>query len=631
MRIRATQILFSSLLALAAASGQSGEAGVESPFSIPSSARAMALGGGTSIFPDPSSWSVNPAGLTAIDKKAFSFSLMPLFEGSQYLYAGYVHPTLSAGVFGVGVSRIGTDGIQESYWQNGIPIETGNELSFSWTKFDLAFAGNLRRWLSLGVNFTSQYQVIGSYSATGFGLDAGLRLTLPDRGFFSGTALGVGVMNAVTPRFKQIAQYVSLPTTLRFGLARRWEMGADRMLVSLDYTRMPNRTGRFQAGLEYGYHQFGFLRLGMNQSRLTFGAGLRFKGFEFDYALSQIGDPAFFTRSHQLSLVFWLGQSITEKRQSLEAAQSMEIQRRFDERVNDDRNKRINDALQSGKAHLAGQDYLNARLEFTRVLKEDPEHEEAKRLLAEADQAMQALQTNRETTLIQEDREKENQKRDLDFIHQKNQEGLKAFDAGDYRTAVAAWEEALAKDPGNTEIRSYITKTQAAQEEEINRLIAKSMQFKREENLPSAIQSLEEAKSLAQGNPTLLDRVTREVEGMDRELNFLNNYQSGMLRYHKGDYDEAARFFKKALEYNPQHEKARELYRNSLVRGSAGQKKDMSEAVKNKYLLGISLYTDGRYEEALKVWEEALTLDPNNVKVLQVIEDVKAKMGANPR
>ena len=110
----------------------------------------MALGGGTSIFPDPSSWSSNPAGLTAIDKKAFSFSLMPLFEGSQYLYAGYVHPTLSAGVFGVGVSRIGTDGIQESYWQNGIPIETGNELSFSWTKFDLAYAGNLRRWLSLG-------------------------------------------------------------------------------------------------------------------------------------------------------------------------------------------------------------------------------------------------------------------------------------------------------------------------------------------------------------------------------------------------------------------------------------------------------------------------------------------------
>jgi tetratricopeptide (TPR) repeat protein len=626
-------ILF--ILSRAVLFGQTGEAGVESAFSIPIGARAMALGGGTSIFPDPSFWSGNPAGLTALDSKAFAFSLMPLFEGAQYLYAGYVHPTLSAGVFGVSVSRIGMDGISETVWSGDrIMIETGRTFSSSWTQFNLAYAGNVRRWLALGLNVSSLYQSVSSSSATGFGLDAGLRLSFPEK-ILPGTALGLGVVNVLKPKFKLADEIISLPTSLRMGLAKEFTFGLNRMLVALDIDRIPDRATRLHAGLEYDYHHFGFLRLGMDQKRdqkgITAGAGLRFKGFEIDYALSQIGDPVFFNRSHQFSLVLWFGQNLTERRKSIEAARAEEIQKRFNERVTDDRLKRIDDALQSGKNHLNNQDYLNARLEFARVLKEDPEHEEAKRLMTEADQSMQALQKNREESLINEDREKENEKRDLDFINQKNREGLKAFDAGDYRTAISAWQEALSKDSGNVEIRSYIAKTLAAQEENVNRLIARAQQFKREENISSAIQSLEEAKTQAQGNPPLMERVTGESAGLERDLNFLNNYQSGLQRYNKGDFEEAAKFFKKALEYNPQHERTKELYRNSMVRSSAGRKKDMSEAVKDKYLLGVSLYTDGRYEEALKIWEEALTLDPNNVKVLEAIEGVKTKMGGTPR
>ena len=112
---------------------------------------------------------------------------------------------------------------------------------------------------------------------------------------------------------------------------------------------------------------------------------------------------------------------------------------------------------------------------------------------------------------------------------------------------------------------------------------------------------------------------------LDRIVDFVTNYQEGVRRYGSGDYEAAARSLQKALEYYPNHERARELYRNALAR-SKEQKLEMTPEVKQLWVRGGLLYIDGRFEEAIEVWEEALTLDPHNVTILESIDGAKRKI-----
>ena len=133
---------------------QTGDAGRESLFSIGVGSRALALGGATVAYPtDPSSYLSNPAGMKLVQQRALDFSLTTLFEGTQYNFLGYVHPTLSAGVFGIGFTRIGTGGIEQTEWDasgQSVVMELG-EMDYWWGKLTLAYALNLTPSLSLGL------------------------------------------------------------------------------------------------------------------------------------------------------------------------------------------------------------------------------------------------------------------------------------------------------------------------------------------------------------------------------------------------------------------------------------------------------------------------------------------------
>ena len=90
---------------------QEGEAGVESPFRIGVDAKSLALGNAGAAYPqDPSAFHWNPAALIVVQQKSMLFSHTLLFEDVQYQTVHYVHPTLSAGAFGLGVTRIGKIG-----------------------------------------------------------------------------------------------------------------------------------------------------------------------------------------------------------------------------------------------------------------------------------------------------------------------------------------------------------------------------------------------------------------------------------------------------------------------------------------------------------------------------------------
>ncbi len=607
---------------------EEGEAGLETPFSIGVGARALAMGNASVAYAnDPSAFFWNPASMVLVDQKGTALSMTTLFEGTQYHFVGYVHPTMTAGTFGFGLVRIGTGDIPNRDYVRGVPVEYG-DFEFWWARMTFSYARKIWGGLSLGVNFNASRQVMLNYSANGFGLDVGAHYRIPtDKGFFSNMHFGLDYVNAAKPRLRLGTKSEKLPSMFRFGFAKGFLIGGEKNQWYFlgDVEKWEYREARYHFGTELMLSRIIFLRLGHDGKELTYGGGLRYRQLQIDYALSQIGDPDYFQKSHRFTLVFYIGKSVSQQKAYLEAQRQEEIRQTINARMEADRRKRIIEALQAGKEYLGNGDYFNARLEFSRVLRDDAGNVEAKQLLEMTTQKEQEMQKAHEEELLRNAREKEQRLRDNIFVNQRFNEGLEALEKGDFKKAIDRWSQALERDPENPQINTYIQKAKSELESEINRMIVKASQLARQENVSEAYKVLEQARDQAEGNPQIQNKVASEIRRLDNTVNFMTNYQAGLQQYRKGAYEEATKLFEKALRYQPENDRVRELYRNALAR-SKGHKHEMEGETKDKFYRGIQLYRDGRYEEALKVWEEALTLDPQNIKILEAIDGAKRKL-----
>jgi len=458
-------------------SDEEGSAGVESLFdAIGVSAKDMSMGGAAVAFPDNiGSFLWNPGGLVVVDQKCLGLSHTTLFEGTQYHFISYIHPTLTAGIFGFGVARIGIGDIQHYEYINNVPVNLGT-FEHWWGKISIAYAHPIVAGFSFGVNFEANRQELGPHSTNGFGLDTGLHFRVPaGKGILNNLYWGLNVKNVIKPRLKLGSVAESLPAFYRTGLAKVFVFGGtSHWAVLWDYEKHPYKDGTQHIGTELSWRGFAFVRAGLNNKDFTFGGGLRFKGIEIDYGSMPLDDSGIFPVSHRFSLSLHLGKSIPEQRRLIREAQEQEIRQQVLERQESERRKRIREGIQLGKQYFENNDYFNARLAFSRVLSEDPNNAEVQQYLKMTKEKEDARQQQREQDLRQQSAEEESQRRDDAFIREKYEEGLHALDQGDFQRAIQKWEEALVRDPENAQISNYIEKAKLELEKEVNRLIAQA-------------------------------------------------------------------------------------------------------------------------------------------------------------
>ena len=595
----------------------------------------MALGNSAAAFPqDPSAFLWNPAGMVVVQQRSILLSHTTLFEDVQYQTINYIHPTLSAGTFGLGVSRIGIAGIHNyddvggGTGSTGVPVDLG-EISYWWGKLTLAYGATLYKGFSLGTNFVVHRQVLGPASSYGFGMDAGLHYRIRREGsLFNNLYFGASMMNALPARLKLGTQFETFTRTIRVGMAKIFYIRGeqDRFLLMADEEKGQYRKTIFHAGAEYAFQNTLFLRAGVEDGKMTFGGGLSLRYFQIDYATGRFGDnPAYFPRSHRFSLILNIGRSIPEQRRLIEAKRQVEMQRRVELEMVEAIQKRIQDGLKTGKDFFAVGDFFRARLEFGGVLKEDPQNAEAQALLDQTNTQEQTLLKEREQQLLKETRENESKQNDIAFVNQCFQDGLALLDKGAYQKAIERWNQALERDPSNAQIQSYISSARDVLEGEVQKLLGKSRQLIRQENQSEAYQVLRQAKEMGGDSPKLANDIKAEMKSLDEKFGFLNAYQAGVQRYEAKDYTSAAQFFQRALELEPNNDKAKELYRNAQARVK-GLTKEMGRDTKGKYSQGLRLYQEGNFRGAIAVWEEALKVDSTNVKILEAIQGAKARV-----
>ncbi len=610
--------------------GQEGDAGVESPFSIGVGARSLALGNTMAAYPnDPTAFFWNPAGMVVVDQKGFDISLATFFAGTKHIYLGYINPTLNIGVLGFGVSWIGTDDIVQRSWTGaGTILEDPNSIGFWWGKITFAYARTIIKGFSLGVNLNIDRQVLGSYSANGYDVDLGLHFTVPvDRGFFKNLHFGCSMASAFSSRLRLGLTAEEIPYNIRAGIAKKFDFRNEggHFLLLADIEKGEYRDLRYHFGAEYALKELLFLRAGVDNGHMGFGGGIRYHSFQIDYGTGPMDREGFLPWQHRFSVLLHLGKRIPEQRRILEEQRQREIQVRIDDAQEVERQKLIREGLQAGQDYLDRQDYFNARLEISRVLRADKDNERAKELLQIITAGETDYQQKREEELLKQDREAGQRQRDITFINQRLEEGNEASLKSDFKKAIEKWQEALDRDPNNIQIENYIKRAREELTNSVNQLIAEADRLIRQDESSDAYKVLEQAKDQSENDPELHSRVLRKIAGLDRSIDFLSNYNAGVQFFNKRQYKQAADAFRKALEYDPNHVKAKELYRSAFAR-SIQDKGGISGEALNKLNRGTELYIDGRYQEALKVFEEALALDPNNVIIIDHIENVKKKI-----
>jgi tetratricopeptide (TPR) repeat protein len=654
MKTKSTFLFFGIWIACEAirsgglAQAQTGDAGGGSPFSIGYSARALAMGNTQAACPkDPTAFYWNPGALVVVDQTGVAFSHTLLFEGVIYSSVAMVHPTMQTGSFGIGLAAVGIGGIQRMDEINGVPVSLG-EMQYWWAKLTVSYALTIWKGISVGVNFNEHRQVLGPYSTYGFGMDAGLHLRFPQkRGPLHNVLVGASVNNALPAKLKLGSVVETEPYSVRVGLAKivtlggghgHWILSGD---VNGNENQFKDRKPVFHAGTEMQWNEFLYVRAGLDDGAPVFGGGLRIPHMQFnafglsrfdlqmDYAYAQIGDPEFFPKSHRFSLEMYFGHSIPERRRLQEEAGKMEVQRKIEEQRESDRQKRIKEGLAAGKDFLAKDDYFHARLELARVLTDEAGNLEAQNLLNETTEKERALQQRHEDEILLAAQESEKRRQDMLFVGQRFQDGLDALNRSEYAKAMENWQLALERDPGNAQIRSYMDNTKVIVEKEILRLVNRSKQLEQGENLTEAYQLMVQARDLSELTPNQKNGIQAEFKRLDDKIGFVNAFKAGFESYEKGDFQASARHLEKALAHEPGNARTQELYRNAKARSiGVSRSTNMPQAAKEKFSDGLKFYQDGRYQDAIVVWEEGLILDPNNIKMLDAIQAAKDKLAS---
>jgi tetratricopeptide (TPR) repeat protein len=97
------------------------------------------------------------------------------------------------------------------------------------------------------------------------------------------------------------------------------------------------------------------------------------------------------------------------------------------------------------------------------------------------------------------------------------------------------------------------------------------------------------------------------------------------MLYDIGNYEQALQVFETVLEEDPQNQFIQQYYRRAQLETMA-ETEPMDPETERKYLQGVELFLLGKYREAIVMWEEIITENPYNKKVLEAINGAQERI-----
>jgi len=596
---------------LPGAEAQEPDAGTEDIFSYGAGVRAWGMGGAfTAISDDASGGSWNPAGLVNVPRKEVSLLHVGLFEDTVYQYIGYAHPILDVGTLGIGITRLGTEGIplysERADYLGTISNMQGQAMfSFaSWLPWSL--------WGSLaaGGNVKLVMHELAGYSASGFGLDLGL---LYQPRFARNLYLGVNAQNLVAPRLKLSLEEDVLPLNLRVGLAYKWRMGPQsQIILALGADQSADSSTRTHLGMEFSYRNLFAARLGMGEGKFSGGAGFGYGDFWFDYALS----TADLGSVHKFSLTYRFGRTMAEEREMRSRRLKEEVERKVEEGVKSllkeqinagveeqmrviTENK-VNEFYQQGLNYLQQGEYSLAIESFQKVLAWSAEHPEVQASLKKAT----------------EDLMKATVKTRLD-------EGKNLYEKGQSEEAIFKWKEVLEIEPQHREAQELIARARAEiTRQEIELIFSEAMELFNQKDFLGAEAKFRRVMDLAPEHSLASDYL-QQIEEIRRQEKIATLYAEGMNLYQEKKYEEAGFKFRNLLDISPGNIKAQE---GLMMAQQAMETERLNRLLGKLMEEGLTHYQSGNWLKAEQAFQQILTLKPDHAEAQNYQEQIRIRL-----
>jgi tetratricopeptide (TPR) repeat protein len=628
---------------------RAGSYGTELPFVAGMGARTSGLGlAGTSLMHAPSLQYYNPGVLGRFDRKTLEFYRTTLYDSdTQYHTLSYVHPSLSYGTVAASLLRFDIGGVEERDATNNLL----GELSNSQTRFLLGYGMELHRYVTAGLNLKVDHQSFGTYSGTGVGLDVGLHgiRTLSETNVFREVRAGLAVINLIEPSVKLDQDDVPDPLELRLGASLESHYGGFGFVTALDLASARYSPTVVRFGQEVDYEGVFALRFGVDGSTPTFGLGGRYRGVGVDYAFRSetLGD------NHRLSLVVAFGGSRAEREAQRDARIDAELRERVARRMADFEQEQFRRLVTTADSLFGAGDFEGALDQYEVVLVWSPDDTHARRrhehcryrvelargqeLLSQGDylpalyRLKQAAAINPDdplaAELVAECQHRIDEAADRTrMVDDMTRGAIDLYAEGRYPEALAGFEEILRIDPDNRLAREYEQKSHANIQNVVQRLLVRARARADRGEFTPAISDIEEALHYRPGDAMLTDELaelqrrrrsaiedrrqaaskpaTRTSPAVDTKI-LDAKFERGMRHFEAGRFDAAARELLEVWSVAPN-------YRN------------VTDPLTRAYLfMGMQVYSDERYDEAIRIFEKILAIDPSNLKAQRYLDKTR--------
>lgn len=622
--------IFLMLLILASvpAFSQEGSAGLQNPLQeLGAGARALSLGSAyVAMADDPSAVFWNPAGLEFIPRVSLSLFHTQLgISGLSYDFIGFAYPTLQFGTIGVGYSRIGVDNIPVSDVFGQIVDEN---FTFDYSEIYISYAKKIFWGLTPGFTFKVHRQ---SFSFNGqdnsaFGLDGGL-LYRPhaEEGLLSNLSVGFHFQNLIKPEINFSANSDTLPKKLSLGVMKGFPVGlAGKLNLLFSFDQVTGEGGSIHTGAEYSFRNRGTIRVGYDRDVPSFGAGIRYKFVNIDYAFGSTPADAGFSAQHRFSLTFNLGKSREEKVLLANEARRKREQQLVESTVAAERQRRIAEGMKKGKEYLDSGQYFDASVEFQQVIGEDPFNKTAKALFDESQSAIEREFQKRQSTALAQAAdsvyEKENQ-RLIDLFFER---GRNYLQNKQYTDALIQFNLALERRPDDQVLQNAVQSTQRQLSQEIKSLVASARSQFQQGNYSDALQVLSEALVLSpEADAPETQALKNEINSLTKRIKLQQYTIRGLALLKVGELQEALEVFKEALALDPTNDAIRQYFEQTQIE-LGGKREKMDPESERLYFEGTEHFLAGRYEKALEIWKKLAVRYPYNKRLkdsIQIVED----------
>jgi hypothetical protein len=289
---------------------------------IGAGAKSLSMGGAyVSVANDVSALYWNPSGIVNVEHPSVHIYHSPWLVKTSFYHGGAVVPMGQAGVLGVSYTTVTMD--EMDVRTVTYPDGTGEKFNVSNLAMGIAYAKKLTDRFSFGFQTKFVQEKIWKMRAKGLAVDigtlfltaSGMRIGMSISNF--GGKMGMGGINTAVDYDVDETIYGNndkidahldaaewpLPLIFRFGVSRDFALpGKQRITVAADGVHPNNNVETVNMGLEYGFSEILFLRLGRShlfmedaqQNGLSYGLGLNYKiprgpQLRVDYVLQPFG------------------------------------------------------------------------------------------------------------------------------------------------------------------------------------------------------------------------------------------------------------------------------------------------------------------------------------------------------